>query len=332
MNPIFRFIPFLIVLGVMGGVLALPVGGQSLGNSRVHLPLVAHDRTYNRSFSIYGQVGNDPNVSQDGAILTLDFFDGGTTTAIMTTTVVEGRKYFFRNVPLPGVGEYYQVRYNNGWYDQPYDDSKITMVTSGYLASAVDGEDRNAGLLYLEPIRLLFPSDGRQYANFHSVEWYDNYGFMLVTIYDLEGNVLYETEPTRYITEYLFSPLPSELTFNTRYIWEVSIRSPNGYSGIDNQARREIIFVEEEPLSAPTGLWNHCEPFNNRVDDCDYFWDSLGEGTEYSLYGEYWIPNAYFKNSEYCQLPRRWHVRARNATAESTWSEWVTFTPPDCPY
>lgn len=221
-----------------------------------------------------------------------------------------------------------------GRYGQPYDDDKITIVKTPPITSIVEGVSIYGGFLILNPIRLAFPSDGRQYANAHPVQWYERYGHTLVSIYDLAGNLLYETEPTLFTTAHLFSPLPSELEFDTPYIWEVSIRNPDGSIGIDTKARREIIFVEEEPLPAPTGLRNQCDGPKWRYYYCDYFWDSLGVGTEYSLYGgndEEWITNTQFTNYEACELPRTWQVRARNETAESTWSESVTFTPPDCP-
>lgn len=333
MKPILRLIPFFIVFGVMSVLLALPVVGQTPQNRQLYMPVAGRAILAGPVFTIVGYGPAD-------LILTLDFFDGVTTTEFMSTTRSSAGVFIFDKLPLLEPGQYYQVSYYNGRYG-PVDENYAILKKAPRITSSVAGGAVGGNHIYPTKgqIRLRSPSDGRQYAFSSPLAWDYGSGWFYITFYDLQGNEVAETEPVLSDGgighEAYLLPFPPELAFDTPYMWEVSIRNPDGSELIDNSARREIIFVAEEPLPAPTGLRNECYPADKWEEYyCDYSWDSLGEGTEYSLWGgdaAGWTTNTTVRLRNYCAVPHRWHVRARTATGESTWSEMAATQPPACP-
>jgi hypothetical protein len=310
-----RFIPFFIVLVVMSVAMALPVAGQTPENRQLYMPVAGRAMLTGPVFTILAgrYLPND-------AVFTLDFFDGVSVTEVMSTTRGSAGWFIFDKVPLLEEGQYYQVSYYNGRYGAPNPDN-ATIAKGPKITTSVAGGFADGGpVLIYGGITLLTPSDGRQYAISHPLEWQDDTGFYYVTIYNLQGDKLYETEPSPTDKAYFF-PLPPELSFNTPYIWQVSMENEDGTVVINNRSRREVTFVAEEPLPAPTNLGNNCNYSpNSSFISCDFFWGSVGENIEYSIYPNHWSTGTQQVLTVLCDTDFTWRVKARTETAESAWS------------
>jgi hypothetical protein len=323
MKFIIRWVPFFVVLAVLSIGMALPVAGQTPDDTRVYLPFAGRAMLTGPVFTILS--GRYP--ADYDATFTLDFFDGISVTEVMSTTRGSAGWFIFDKLPLLEAGQYYQVSYYNGRYGPP-DENNATIAKGPKITTSEAGGFRDGGFVfYKDGFTLSAPSDGRQYAYSHPLEWHQFGQRNYVTIYDLQGNELYKSEPSSNGQAY-FSPLPSGLSFNTPYIWQVSMENENGSVLINNKSRREVTFVAEEPLPAPVNLGNECHnpPLSSLI-FCDFFWDSVGENVEYSIYGHTWSTDIRQIMGIGCHSTFTWWVKARTETAESWRSIPKSFYP-----
>lgn len=328
MKFVIRLIPFLIVLGAMSALLALPVMGQTPKDTKVYLPLVAQGTGYGATFSIWGLVDTK-------MILTLDLVQGEMVSPIFTATS-DVNLFRFPAVPLLELGQQYRVSYYNGQYGNPDNPNHLTIWHSFPITQSIPHSETYGGSIIYDPIVQKSPSDGRQYAFTHPVEWHNN-GILQysINIYDIEGELLFTTQNLGTDNEYIFYPLPSPLRFNTPYIWEVMVIGPNGFIGIDEDSRREITFVYLPPLDRPTNLDVSCTP-PDRMSSCTFSWDPVPGATEYYVSGpwrvnEVWMAETILVENLYCGYEFDWTVKARNETAEGYWQTPVSVIVPDCP-
>lgn len=335
MNFRLRFIPLVMVVGVMGVVLVMPVAGQSQdGDTHIHLPFVAQTQSYGAAFAIQGRAVLGGN-GQAEVILTLDFFDGVTTTARFTTTTTRAGRYAFTGVPLLESGQNYRVSYYNGAYGNPNREDTKTSWQGFPITSSIPHTVVNAGFIELDRLALEFPTEGRQYAFTYPVEWN---GGNIIRFYDGNGVLQYQSPDLGNTGDHIFYPLPPELNFDTPYLWEPMVISEKGEIGIDTQARREMTFVYLPPLERPSNLNVSCtepSPYTEMA-SCTFEWDPVPGATEYYVSGrwrvnEEWMAETGLVENLHCGSNFEWTVKARNETAEGYWQNAIPVMVSDCP-
>lgn len=229
------FIAFLLFAGQSGRAYdvtaAGPLPSDSGDDLYVFLPLMARP-PIPRGIYGYLTLASYPFA---GISLQLRFYDGSVWSTLATTTTDSDGMYSFLNVPSLQPGQRYYVRYLNPTYEQGYVRTWLTPLLTAYTA----GTEVHLSDFDITAVPFYEPGCTCTLTLPYTFKWVprattpsDNYEF---DVYDwTDGNPYFYSPPLGYVGSYTLSSLPPGFSYNTWYVIEIWIYSPDGGVGISN--------------------------------------------------------------------------------------------------
>ncbi len=209
-----------------------PAAGGPLQTHVIYLPRVQYLPP-----GISGAV-TDNGAPAAGVTLTLDLWNGTSWTAIRTATTDPAGAYVFATVPALLAGQQYRVRYSNSGQL-----GRLLLWATRPLAAFAGGQAyADLGAFDLADIPLVAPAPGASVALPAAFQWTrraatptDSY--RLVVADQVDGDPYFLSGPLGYVGASTLGSLPAGFAPGARYVWLVSVESPDGGLGVSLSAR-----------------------------------------------------------------------------------------------
>ncbi|HSQ18140.1 MAG TPA: VCBS domain-containing protein [Anaerolineales bacterium] len=202
---------------------------------------------------LYGFVTENGNPVA-GVPIVLRFYDGASWSTLATSWTDAHGQYVFNNLASLTAGQVYYARYTN-------ETNPVRLYTwmTREVTSFTGSSSMNIGNFDIANIELLAPAPGAEVPLSCTFRWDarlaslgDSYEFNL---FDPTDGVpyFYTAPPLGYVDSYTLYNLPSGFAFETDYVWDMWVYSPDGGTGISYWAYY-VSFVDDKLGEATGGM------------------------------------------------------------------------------